>query len=114
GWRELIPERVDRVIAGFQLIAGLVATDELEGASSRLRLYDPGSGELRRDVPLPALGSLGGVGGESDGDALYVNFSSFAQVPTTYRVDPATGAGEPFAAGLAPVGLDPSRFEVEQ
>lgn len=103
-WRELLPERPDRVLSGFRAVAGLLAVEELQDASSRLRLYEP-DGRLRREVELPSLGSLTGLGGEWEDDALYVGFTSFAQPPTTYRVDPASGALRLFAAPEQPTGV---------
>ncbi len=112
-WRELIPERQNRVLSGFALVAGLIATDELENASSRLGLYER-SGTPLGDARLPSIGTLTGIGGEWAGDALYAAFTSFVQPPTTYRLVPRSGELRLFAYGELPPGLDPSRYEVDQ
>ena len=44
-----------------------------------------------RDVELPTLGSLFGLGMEPDGHEVLFGFSSFTVPPSVYRLDPATG-----------------------
>jgi prolyl oligopeptidase len=112
-WQEVLPERSDRVLATVRPVAGLLAAEELQDASSHLRLYQP-DGALRREVALPSLGTLVGIGGEWNGDAVYFGFTSFAQPLTAYRVDPATGAAHVFAAPELPPDVDPAQYAVRQ
>jgi prolyl oligopeptidase len=112
-WHELLPERPDRVLNGVRVIAGVLVTDELHQASSQLRLYEL-DGTLRREVELPTLGTLSGLGGESDGASVFAGFSSFAQPSSVYRIDPATGARELFAATQLPANANPSDVAVNQ
>ncbi len=112
-WREVIPERPDRVLTGFALVAGRIVTDELENATSRLGLYDP-SGAPLGEATLPSLGTLTGIGGEWAGNAVYVGYTSFAQPPTAYRLDPGDRQLRLFASGKLPPGFDPARYTVEQ
>jgi prolyl oligopeptidase len=85
-WRELVPPREEAVLDGFAVAGSRLALTYLERASSRLRLADLDGG-LRRDVELPALGSLFGLGAEWDGRELFFGFSSFTVPPTVYRID---------------------------
>jgi prolyl oligopeptidase len=85
-WRELVPPREEAVLDGFAVAGSQLALSYLERASSRLRLADLDGG-LRRDVELPALGSLFGLGAEWDGRELFFGFSSFTVPPTVYRID---------------------------
>lgn len=112
-WQEIIPEHPTRVIEQVRPIAGLLALTTLENATSRLTLLTA-NGAWVRDVALPGLGTVTGLGGEWDGDAAYIGFTSFAQPSTSYRVDMATGNAHLFALGTLPEGLDPSRYTVRQ
>ena len=69
---------------------------------------------MRREVELPTLGTLSGLGGESDGASVFAGFSSFAQPSSVYRIDPATGARELFAATQLPANANPSDVAVNQ
>jgi prolyl oligopeptidase len=112
-WRELLPERPDRVLSAARAVAGVLAVEELQDASSHLRLYRS-DGALHCQVKLPALGSLTGLGSEWDGEAVFAGFTSFAQPPTAYRVDPASGALEVFAAPVSEGAGDGARHTVRQ
>ena len=89
-WRELVPPRPDAVLEGVRVLRR-PARAQLPRAGHR-----PGSGStdldggLRREVALPTLGSLFGVGGEWDGDELFFGFSSYTVPPSVYRIDLAT------------------------
>jgi prolyl oligopeptidase len=83
----------------------------LERASSRLRLTDLDGG-LRREVELPTLGSLFGVGGEWDGNELFFGFSSYTVPPSVYRID--LERDEQTLWRRVEADVDPERFEVRQ
>jgi prolyl oligopeptidase len=112
-WRLVLPERADKVLTSASALAGHLVTEELENASSRLRIYDTG-GSFQREVELPALGSLTGIGGEWDGPQLSFGFTSFAQPSTAYLMSSLTAEPSVFAQGELPAGLDPSVYRVEQ
>ncbi|HUR96354.1 MAG TPA: prolyl oligopeptidase family serine peptidase [Gemmatimonadales bacterium] len=110
-WRELVPPRSGAVLEGVRVLGDRLALSYLERASSRLRIADLGGG-LRRDVELPALGSLFGVGGEWDGRELFFGFSSYTVPPSVYRIDLDTDTQTLWRRVEADV--DPDRFEVRQ
>ena len=95
-WRELVPPRPDAVLEGVRVLHHQLALSYLERASSRLRLTDLDGG-LRREVALPTLGSLFGVGGEWDGDELFFGFSSYtvrrASTGSTWRATSRRSGG---------------------
>jgi prolyl oligopeptidase len=93
------------------MVGGHLVCDILHRASSRLRLHAL-DGRLVQEVPLPALGTLAGWGGEWDGDALYYGFVSFTVAPTVYRFDFGTGESSLWQRVEAPI--DPDQYEVEQ
>jgi prolyl oligopeptidase len=110
-WRELVPPRPDAVLEGVRVVGSRLALSYLERASSRLRLADLDGG-LRREVALPTLGSLMGIGGEWDGRELYFGFSSYTVPPSVYRVDLDTD--EQSLWRRVEANVDPERFEVRQ
>ena len=110
-WRELVPPRADAVLDGFAVAGQRLALSYLERASSRLRLADLDGG-LRREVELPALGSLFGLGAEWDGHELFFGFSSYTVPPSVYRIDLDRDAQTLWRRVAADV--DPARFEVRQ
>ena len=110
-WRELVPPREDAVLEGVRITADGLALSYLEHASSRFRLADLG-GRVVREIELPALGSLFGVGGEWNGRELFYGFSSYTVPPSIYRIDLETGVQMLWRRVEA--DLDPGRFEVRQ
>jgi prolyl oligopeptidase len=112
-WRVVLAERSDHVLIGVHAAAGRLVADEMHNASSLVRLYDL-DGALQTEVRLPSIGTVTGIGGEWSGERIALGFTSFAEPPTAYRVDPATGRAEVFIQGELPPGFDASRYEVHQ
>ncbi len=110
-WREIVPPRPDAVLEGARISARHLALSYLERAASRLVLADHDGGG-RREIRLPALGSLFGAGAEWDGRELLYGFSSYTVPPGVYRMDLESGTTELWRQVEADV--DPSRFEVSQ
>lgn len=110
-WREIVPERADAVLSGVSVVGKCLALDYLVRATSRLFLADL-DGAGRREVVLPGVGSLFGLGSEWDGDELFYGFSSYAVPPSVYRADLKTGDVRLWRRVDA--DIDPDRFEVRQ
>src|SRR5262249_12472743 len=87
------------------------ALSYLERASSHLRLADLDGG-LRHEVQLPTLGSLFGLGTESDGHELFFGFSSYTVPPSVYRLDLATE--RPTLWSRVEADVDHDRYEGRQ
>jgi prolyl oligopeptidase len=82
-WRELVPE-TDDILQGMAVIGGQMVLRYLEGASSRLKVFNL-DGTPTREILLPGLGTALGPLGEAEGGEAVFAFTSF-QVPTTlYR-----------------------------
>jgi prolyl oligopeptidase len=111
GWREIVAPRADAVLEGVRVTSHHLALSYLERASSRLRLTDH-EGRAGREVTLPTLGSLFGIGAEWDGRELFYGFSSYTVPPGVHRIDLETGAEELWRRVEA--NVDPGRFEVRQ
>lgn len=69
-------------------------------------------GGIVRDVPLPALGSMGSMSADREGDEYFLGFQSFTVPPTVLRYVPTTGACTTFRKSIVP--FDPAQFSVEQ
>jgi len=121
-WQELVPER-EAVLQQVAVIGGRLFAHYLRDATSRLELFSL-EGKPEREVELPTLGSLSGLGGEWDGHEAFFGFTSFAVPPEVYRVDlseqPLTPA--PLPRGQRGVELwekvtapiDPSQYAIRQ
>lgn len=109
-WKEIIPEGVD-VLESVTVVGQTLATVSMQRASSRLRLHDL-NGELKKNVDLPTLGSITGIGAESDGKELFYGFTSFTMPPRVYRLDLPTQESQLWNAIKADVNFD--AFEVTQ
>jgi prolyl oligopeptidase len=89
-WVELVPEGED-VLEGVAAVGGQLLAEYSVRATSRLRWFD-GDGKFLREVHLPGVGSLAGMGAEWDGAELYFSFQSVTVPPSAYRLDLQTGA----------------------
>jgi prolyl oligopeptidase len=110
-WREIVAPRPDAVLEGVTVAARRLALDYLKCASSRLHLTDH-EGRPVREITLPGLGSLFGLGAEWDGEELFYGFSSYTVPPSVYRIDLTAGAS--ILWRRVETGIDPTRFEVRQ
>lgn len=109
-WKEILPE-TDWVLEWTGIVGGVLFVSYLADATSRFFRYDLEGGS-RTEIPLPTLGSLGGIGGEWDGRELFYGFSSFTVPPTVYRYDLVTG--ESTLWGRVEADVDPDRYEIHQ
>ena len=110
-WKEIIPQS-DGVLKGASVVGGKLLAQYEKNASSQLRLFEP-DGKPIGDLPLPALGSVDGVGGRWDRKEIFIDFSSFTVPPSVYQVDLPSLRSELWDKVDAP-GIDPSAYEVKQ
>lgn len=89
-WETVVPERADRVIAGFLLAGGEIVTDELDRASSRLRRYGL-DGSEQGVLELPGLGTVAGIAGEPESRTIVVGYTSFVVPPQLLAYDLESG-----------------------
>ncbi len=109
-WREILPEGSD-VLESVGIVGGQIFASYLVDATSRLDRFDL-DGRSRTRIPMPTLGSLGGLGGEWDGHELFYSFTSFTVPPTVYRYDLETGKSALW--GRVEADLDPQDYEIHQ
>jgi prolyl oligopeptidase len=109
-WREIIPEGKFK-LEQAAFAGGRIFASYLENASSRLYEYDA-DGKLRREIELPGIGTVFGVGGEWRGTEFFFGFTSFFVPQTVYRVDVGADRVDVYDRIVSPV--DASRYTVEQ
>ncbi len=109
-WREIIPQGPD-VLDGIQIIHDTFVTNYMHDASSRLRLLAL-DGRFVKDLPLPTLGSIGGISGERKDDEMFYAFTSFLYPTTIFRYDFKSGVTSVFKAPT--IDFDPSGYETKQ
>ena len=110
-WRTLVAPRPDAVLEGVAVTMTALALSYLDRATSRLVLARLDGGGPR-EVPLPGVGSVYGLGSEPDGTELFYGFSSFVVPPSVYRI--ALPEGTQLLWRRVEADVDPSRFEVRQ
>ncbi|MDE2177165.1 MAG: S9 family peptidase [Xanthomonadaceae bacterium] len=109
-WRSVVPQGRD-VIQGALLAGGDVVVERLVDVKSEVSLYSP-DGKLKGTLPLPGIGSVGGLSGQADSPQLFYAFTSFLYPTSVYRYDVATAGNHVFFK--PPLSFDPSRFETRQ
>ena len=109
-WREIIPQGPD-VLDGVQIIHDTFVANYMHDASSRLRLFAR-DGRFVKDLPLPTLGSIGGISGERKDDEMFYAFTSFLYPTTIFRYDFKSGVTSVFKAPA--IDFDPSGYETKQ
>lgn len=110
-WRQLVAPRPDAVLEGVSISRDHLILSYVERASSRLIVTDL-AGASPREIQLPAIGSVFGLGLEWDGTELLMGFSSFIIPPAIYRVDLPTGQVDLWHRVAA--DIDPARYAVDQ
>ena len=109
-WRSVVPQGRD-VIQGALLAGGDVVVERLVDVKSEVSLYSP-DGKLKGTLPLPGIGSVGGLSGQADSPQLFYAFTSFLYPTSVYRYDVATASNHVFFKPQ--LSFDPSRFETRQ
>jgi prolyl oligopeptidase len=109
-WKEIVPEG-SAVMEGITTAGGQVFVNYTENASTKLKAYTP-EGKLIREVALPTIGTVSGVGGRWQSKEAFYTFESFLTPATNYRYDVASGAATVWSKPNVPVESD--KFEVKQ
>lgn len=109
-WEELIPEQKG-VIRGFRIVGGKLVLLMSEDVVSKIYIYSL-EGKKEKEIPLPTLGSVGGIDGKQDGEELFFSFTSYFYPPTVYRYDMNIGKLE--ETEKMQLDFDLSVYEVKQ
>jgi len=100
-WRELIAEGAFP-LSGISAVGGRLLVSYLQNVQTHVKIFDPG-GKPLGEIAFPAIGALGGLGGDWDRPETFYSFSTLAQPTTIYRYDVATGKQEVWAKLAVPV-----------
>lgn len=109
-WRTVVPEQKS-VLEGARLAGGHIVAQYLEDVKSVLEIYGT-NGTREGTVPLPGIGTVGGLSGRMDTPELFYGFASFLYPATVFRYDFATKRSEPFQPPH--VAFDPNAYETKQ
>jgi prolyl oligopeptidase len=109
-WKTIIPQ-TDDAIDGVQVINNQLVVTVMRDAHQLIRIYNL-DGSHDRDVPLPEIGSVGGINGMKHDAFMYLSFTSMSRPLTNYRYDFKSGKLEEIESSKPPV--DPSKFETDQ
>ncbi len=110
-WDPLVPERADATLDNFQIIGGHLVLTYLRNAASELEIRTL-EGEPVRAVPLPGIGTCGGMTGNPEEDEAYFTYTSFDRPAEVYRTRISTGETDLWARVDVPI--DPEPYQVEQ
>ncbi|MFH1941185.1 MAG: prolyl oligopeptidase family serine peptidase, partial [bacterium] len=109
-WRELIAEQED-VLSGTSIINDQFVTLTMHDAHHQIKVYDK-DGSFVNEIPLPALGSIGGISGREKDTEMFFGFSSFSYPFTIYRYDFQKKESAVFRA--PDVDFNPEDYETKQ
>ncbi len=109
-WREVVPEG-DDALEGFSLVGGKLAVRTSHDVVPHLKLLDT-NGKLVREVPVPTLGSISGLGGHWDSNEAFYSFNSYHIPQTIYRYDVVTGKQSVWFQSKVPI--ESAKYEVKQ
>ena len=84
-WKDIIPESED-ALRGVSIVGGKMFVNYLHNASSQIKVYDL-KGEFIDDLPLPGIGSVGGVSGKKADTQGFFSFTSFTVPSTIYNLN---------------------------
>jgi prolyl oligopeptidase len=87
-WKDFIPE-TDNVL-NSSTGSGFIFANYIKDAISYIKQYDL-NGKLVRDVKLPGIGTVGGIGGKKKDQVLYYSFTNYITPGATYSFDPKLG-----------------------
>src|SRR5665213_1403984 len=104
-WRDLLPEDPQAVLEDFAILDGdelprpVLLASWTRHAVSELTLHDLATGERIGEVPLPGLGSLGGLSERPDGGPdCWFGYTDHTTPSSVFRYDARTGQTIPWAS----------------
>ena len=109
-WKEVIPQ-VDATLQVVNLIGGRFICYYLRDAHTQIKVFSR-EGEFVRELPLPGIGTAGGIDGNRSDTEVYYSYISFATPPTIFRHDLATGKTALWRQ--TKVKFNPADYEVKQ
>ena len=90
-WKDFIPETKN--VLSPSTGSGYFFTEYMIDAVSQVKQYDY-DGKLIRDIELPGIGSIGGLGGKLEQKDLYYTFTNYITPGTIYKYDAKEGTSK--------------------
>jgi prolyl oligopeptidase len=114
-WRRIVPEGKS-VIEAAIVVGGKLFTAGITDAHSELAAYSL-DGKNKQVIPLPEIGTASGLTGETAGDEVFFEFTSFTTPAAIYRIDVNADLSRSDALSVwnsLKAAVDPSEFESKQ
>jgi prolyl oligopeptidase len=108
-WKDLIPETEHVLNIGTG--SSFFYAEYMIDAISQVKQYDY-KGQLIREIQLPGIGSIDGLGGEREDEVLYYSFTNYITPGTLYAFHPKTG--ESVLYNAPKIDFNPNDFETHQ
>jgi prolyl oligopeptidase len=109
-WKTVVPEGSDSIETA--ILAGQhVAIDYLVDVQSHVRAFTF-AGKAEGEIPLPGVGTVGGLSGRNDTPELFYLYTSQLSPSTVYRYDFKTGKTASFEAEKP--RFDPAGYETKE
>ena len=109
-WQIVLPEQDEPLVRVSQVGGKLIAIT-MKDVTHRVRVYDE-SGHFENEIALPALGTVGGFGGEADDKDTFYTFTSYVYPPTIYRYDIASKTSTVFRR--PEIQINPEDYQTQQ
>jgi prolyl oligopeptidase len=118
GWRDLIGERADAVLGGYAILDGaelprpILLAGWTRHAISEITVHDLATGEQTGTVPLPGLGSIGGISERPEGGhEAWFSYTDNTTPVIIEHYDGRTGQLRHWARAPGSVDVPPVRAE---
>lgn len=106
----IIPE-TENLLQSATTAGGYLMLTYLKDASSRAYQYNL-DGTKVREIELPGIGTVGGLGGDKKDTEIFYSYSSYTVPPTSYRYDLASGESTMYRQ--TKVNFDATQYVVDQ
>jgi prolyl oligopeptidase len=111
-WRDLLAEDGEAVLGGYTILDGpeldrpLLLADRTRHAISEVSVHELATGKLAGQLPLPGLGSAGGLRGRPEGGhEAWFSYTDDATPAVVLRYDATTGALQTWARSPGTVSV---------
>ena len=109
-WKQIIGESAQTLV-GANLVNNQFVAEYLADARSMVKLFDR-KGKAVREIKLPGIGSVSGLGGKRGDVETFYSFTGFTNPTTIYRLDMKSGKSSVFRQPK--VDFDPSGYQTRQ
>lgn len=108
-WETIIPETEN--VLNASTAGGFIMAEYLVDAQSQARQYDM-EGNLVREIELPGIGNVSGLGGKKEDKEVFYEFTSFTYPRTLFKYDLSSGESSLF--WQPDIDIDLQQYETRQ